>query len=162
HEVSRRSYHDLKPRGIPYNALGYVSGRSASPIAQVSSGSKACVSLPQQGYALYFLLRLGLESDRVHDLVERLLHWRWPDGRWNCDKEPSAWTSTFIHTIHSLRGLHLYGSRFRNRAALDAAKKASEIFLSRRLFKRKSNGAVMKEEFIRLHYPLFWHYDCLF
>src|SRR4029453_1850931 len=38
---------------------------------------------PQQGYALYFLLRLGLESERVHDLVERLLHWRWPDGGWN-------------------------------------------------------------------------------
>ena len=121
---------------------------------------RRCAS--QQGYALYFLLKLGLENERVHALVERLLHWRWPDGGWNCDKEPSASKSTFIHTIHSLRGLHLYGSRFRDRKALTAARVASEIFLSRRLYKRKSNGAVMKKEFIRLHYPLYWHYDFLF
>src|SRR5262245_9699526 len=121
---------------------------------------RRCAS--QQGYALYFLLKLGLENERIHDLVERLLHWRWPDGGWNCDKEPSASKSTFIHTIHSMRGLHLYGSRFRNRKALKAARNASEIFLSRRLYKRKSNGAVMKKEFVKLHYPLYWHYDFLF
>ena len=61
--------------------------------------------------------------------------------------------STFIHTIHSLRGLHLYGSRFRKRKALDAAKEASEIFLSRRLYKRKSTGAVIKKEFINIALP---------
>jgi hypothetical protein len=55
----------------------------------------------RQGYALYYLIKLGLENGRVDDLVERLLHWRWPDGGWNCDKEPSAAKSTFIHTIHS-------------------------------------------------------------
>ena len=38
----------------------------------------------RSSYALYFLLKLGLESERIHDLVERLLHWRWPDGGWNC------------------------------------------------------------------------------
>jgi hypothetical protein len=142
-EVDRKA-DAYKKRGVPV-----MQGRH-----------RRCAS--QQGYALYFLLRLGLESERVHDLVERLLHWRWPDGGWNCDKEPSASTSTFIHTIHSLRGLHLYWSRFRNRKALVAAKEASEIFLSRRLYKRKSNGAVIKEEFVRLHYPLYWHYDFLF
>jgi hypothetical protein len=47
---------------------------------------RRCAS--QQGYAVYYLLKLGLEHERVHDLVERLLHWRWPDGGWNCDKDP--------------------------------------------------------------------------
>ncbi len=120
---------------------------------------RRCAS--QQGYALYFLLTLGLENARVHDLVERLLHWRWPDGGWNCDKEPSARKSTFIHTIHSLRGLFIYGRRFDEAAALAAASEASEIFLSRQLFKRRSDGTVMKKEFIKLHYPLYWHYDIL-
>src|SRR5262245_47827276 len=64
---------------------------------------RRCAS--QQGYALYFLLKLGLESERLHDLVERLMHWRWPDGGWNCDKDPAAAKSTFTHTIHSMRGL---------------------------------------------------------
>jgi hypothetical protein len=49
---------------------------------------RRCAS--QQGYALYYLIRLGIPDERVHKLVERLFHWRWPDGGWNCDKEPSA------------------------------------------------------------------------
>ena len=48
---------------------------------------RRCAS--QQGYALYFIMALGLENARVHDLVERLMRWRWPDGGWNCDKEPA-------------------------------------------------------------------------
>jgi hypothetical protein len=120
---------------------------------------RRCAS--QQGYALFFLIRLGLEDQRLHDLVERLLHWQWPDGGWNCDKEPSAAKSTFIHTIHSMRGLHVYGTRFGKPLALAAAEKASRVFLSRRLFKRKSDGKPMKLEFTKLHYPLYWHYDLL-
>jgi hypothetical protein len=120
---------------------------------------RRCAS--QQGYALYYLLRLGLEHERIHALVERLLHWRWPDGGWNCDKEPSASHSTFIHTIHSLRGLHAYSERFANKPARAAAKKASEIFLTRALYKRLSDGSVIKSEFVKLHYPLYWHYDIL-
>jgi hypothetical protein len=121
---------------------------------------RRCAS--QQGYPLYFLITLGIDNERIHDLVERLLYWRWPDGGWNCDKEPSAAKSSFIHTIHSMRALHLYGTRFDKPAALEAARTAAEIFLSRQLFKRKSDGSVMKTEFTKLHYPLYWHYDVLF
>ncbi len=120
---------------------------------------RRCAS--QQGYALYSLIKLGLENERAHDLAERLLHWRWPDGGWNCDKEPSASKSTFIHTVHSMRALHLYGTRFRKKQALAAAKQAAEIFLCRQLFKRKSDGSIIKDEFIKLHYPLYWHYDIM-
>jgi len=120
---------------------------------------RRCAS--QQGYALYFLLELGLEDGRIHDLAERLLHWRWPDGGWNCDKRPSASKSTFIHRIHCMRALKRYGARFGDAAATHAAMVASEIFLSRRLFKRRSTGAVMKAQFTQLHYPHYWHYDVL-
>ena len=75
---------------------------------------------------------------------------------------PAASKSTFIHTIHCMRGLHLYGRTFRRRKAVAAAQQASEIFLTRRLFKRKSDGRIMKAEFAKLHYPLYWHYDFLF
>jgi hypothetical protein len=120
---------------------------------------RRCAS--QQGYALYFLLQLGLENERIHALVERLLHWQWPDGGWNCDKEPSAAKSTFIHTLHSLRGLHLYSERFADKPARRAAKRASEVLLSRRLYKRVADSTVIKPEFVKLHYPLYWHYDIL-
>lgn len=61
-----------------------------------------------------------------------------------------------------MRALHAYGVRFGHARALAAAQQAAEIFLSRRLYKRLSSGAVIKEEFTRLHYPLYWHYDILF
>jgi len=42
-----------------------------------------------------------------------------------------------------------------------AAKRAAEVFLTRRLFKRRSDGRVIHPEFTHLHYPLYWHYDIL-
>jgi hypothetical protein len=60
-----------------------------------------------------------------------------------------------------MRALSLYGRRFRKAKATAAAKRASEIFLSRNLFKRRSDGTVMRSEFTKLHYPLYWHYDIL-
>jgi hypothetical protein len=132
--------------------------REGVPVMQ--GRHRRCAS--QQGYALFYLLKLGLEHPRLHDLAERLLHWRWPDGGWNCDKRPGAHKSSFIHTIHCMRALHAYGVRFGHAQALAAARQAAEIFLSRRLYRRLSNGTVIKEEFTRLHYPLYWHYDILF
>ena len=120
---------------------------------------RTCAS--QQGNALYAILKLGLEDDRIHQLAERLIYWQWPDGGWNCDKNPDARKSTFIHTLYSMRALALYSKHTGNKEALKSAQKASEIFLKRKLFKRISNDKVIHPEFIKLHYPLYWHYDIL-
>ena len=40
--------------------------------------------------------------------------------------------------------------------------KASEVFLSRHMFRGKRNGQVVNAEFLKLHYPCYWHYDILF
>ena len=42
-----------------------------------------------------------------------------------------------------------------------ASPRAAEFFLKRRLYKRASNGNVIAREFVKLHYPLYWHYDIL-
>jgi len=120
---------------------------------------RTCAS--QQGNALYAILKLGLEDDRIHQLAERLMYWQWPDGGWNCDKNPDAHNSTFIHTLYSMRALALYSKHTGNKEALKSAQKASEIFLKRKLFKRVSNNQIIHPEFIKLHYPLYWHYDIL-
>jgi len=120
---------------------------------------RTCAS--QQGNALYAILRLELEDDRIHQLADRLMHWQWPDGGWNCDKNPDASKSTFIHTLYSMRAIALYSKHTRNQEALKSAQKASEVFLKRKLFKRASNNKVIHPEFIKLHYPLYWHYDIL-
>ena len=36
------------------------------------------------------------------------------------------------------------------------------MFLSRRLFRRLTNGLLIDPHFLELHYPFYWHYDVLF
>lgn len=113
---------------------------------------RRCAS--QQGNALWFLITLGLADDRCDALAERLLHWQWPDGGWNCDKNPTADTSSFFETLPPMRGL----------AALSqsrAAGRAAEVFLTRRLAYRTGTGTLIRADFAKLHYPLYWHYDVL-
>ena len=59
----------------------------------------------QHGNALLAVIRLGLVDDRAPRLVERLLHWQWPDGGWNCDRDPAADTSSFMETLPPMRAL---------------------------------------------------------
>jgi len=120
---------------------------------------RRCAS--QQSNALWSVLRLGLVNDQTHELVERLLHWQWPDGGWNCDKNPDACHSSFMESIIPLRALSLYGRTMGDADALKAASRAAQIFLKRQLFQRQHDGSTIKKEFVCLHYPLYWHYDIL-
>ncbi|HTL11464.1 MAG TPA: hypothetical protein VL588_03190, partial [Bdellovibrionota bacterium] len=120
---------------------------------------RRCAS--QQGNALFFLARLGIADERSERLVERLLHWQWPDGGWNCDRDPGADTSSFVETLFPMRGLSLYGAENKDRKARQAALRASEVLLTRRLFRRRSDGKIIHREFTVLHYPRYWHYDIL-
>ena len=115
----------------------------------------------QQGNALRSLVLLGLADDGAHRLAERLLHWQWPDGGWNCDRNPGADTSSFMETLLPLRGLAAYAEWSGNATAREAAERAAEVFLERQLFRRRSDGQPMHPDFLRLHYPRYWHYDLL-
>jgi hypothetical protein len=128
-------------------------GHSGVPVM----GGRHRAHASQQGNALWFLVTLGLADDRCDDLVERLLHWQWPDGGWNCDRNPAADTSSFFETLLPMRGLWAHGAPQAQRAAREAA----EVLLRRRLAYRASTGALIRAEFAKLHYPLYWHYDVL-
>ncbi|GAA4699415.1 hypothetical protein [Phytohabitans rumicis] len=119
---------------------------------------RRCAS--QQGNALRFLATLGLADSRSDALAERLLHWQWPDGGWNCDKNPAAGTSSFCETLLPMRGLAAYAARD-DGAASAAARRAAEVLLARRLAYRVSTGTLIHPEFAKLHCPLYWHYDVL-
>ncbi len=120
---------------------------------------RRCAS--QQGNPLYFLTILGIADERADSLVERLLHWQWPDGGWNCDRHPSADTSSFMETRLPMLGLEAYARTHKSAALREAVERASEVFLQRRLFKRASDGRVIHPDFASLHYPLYWRYDYL-
>lgn len=120
---------------------------------------RRCAS--QQGNALRSVMILGIADERADALVERLLRWQWPDGGWNCDRKPSAHTSSFNETWLPMLGLAAYARENKQRGAAKALERAAEIFLKRRLFKRISDGRVMQPDFVALHYPHYWHYDIL-
>ena len=120
---------------------------------------RRCAS--QQGNALYAITTLGIADARADALAERLLHWQWPDGGWNCDRNPAADTSSFMETLLPMLGLHAHAEAAKNAAAARAARRAAEVFLRRHLFRRVSDGRVIHPAFVALHYPLYWHYDFL-
>jgi hypothetical protein len=151
--LAARYYAEFEARSA---AASY--GRPAVPV--VAGRHRRCGS--QQGNALWAVLTLGLDDGRCADLVERLLHWQWPDGGWNCDRNPTADTSSFCETLPPMRGLAAYArSAGPAGAAAVGARRAAEVFLSRRLAFRASTGELIHPEFATLHYPLYWHYDLL-
>ena len=132
-------------------------GREGVPIME--GRHRRCAS--QQGNTLRSVVQLGLANERADRLVERLLHWQWPDGGWNCDRNPSADTSSFMETLTPMRGLAAYARTRNDKVAEAAARKAAEVFLSRGLFRRRSDGNPIEPSFLKLHFPLYWHYDML-
>src|SRR5207247_1580119 len=91
----------------------------------------------------------------------RLLHWQWPDGGWNCDRDPAASTSSFNETWIPMRALATYARVRHDPKAQRAADRAAALFLQRKMLWRRSNGALMQRDFAALHYPHYWHYDVL-
>ncbi len=133
-----------KDRGVPI-----IQGRA-----------RRCAS--QQGNALFSAVALGLMDERCARLAELLIRWQWPDGGWNCDRRAAAAHSSFWESLIPLRGLAWYARVTGARDAAQAARRAAEVFLDRRLYLRRSDGAVMNTQFTKLHYPCYWRYDILF
>lgn len=116
----------------------------------------------QEGNALAVCSRLGLIDDpRVQYLAESLIKWQWPDGGWNCDKRPEANHSSFYESLSPMWGLIEYHRATGDEAALHAAQRTAEMFLTHRLFRSTTTGAAIDPDWLKLHYPLYWHYDIL-
>ncbi len=133
--------------------------RSAEGVPIIQGRYRRCGS--QQGNALYSITRLGLADKRSDGLAERLMHWQWPDGGWNCDRRPSAHISSFNESLLPMLGLHAHAERRKDDAARAAALKASEVFLCRRLFRSRTDGKVISPHWVHPKYPRYWHYDML-
>jgi hypothetical protein len=133
--------------------------RSAEGVPIIQGRYRRCGS--QQGNALYSITRLGLADRRSDRLAERLMHWQWPDGGWNCDRKLSAHISSFNESLLPMLGLAAHAQRAKDDAARAAALKASEVFLCRRLFKSKTDGKVISPHWVRPKYPRYWQYDML-
>jgi hypothetical protein len=142
-----------------FEATSTKAAYGVSGVPVMNGRYRRCAS--QQGNALWFLHRLGVADERCDKLAERLLYWQWPDGGWNCDKEPTADTSSFMETLTPMRGLAAHAEATEDEDSTLGAYRAAEVFLERRLYRRRRDGEVIHPEFTSLHYPLYWHYDYL-
>ncbi len=131
-----------------------------SDIKKINGLTRRCAS--QEGNALAVCSRLGLAEDsRVVRIAESLVEWQWPDGGWNCDKRAEADHSSFAESLSTLWGLVEYHQATGDKDCLRTIDRAAELFLQHSLFRSDKTGQIIKPEWVKLHYPLYWHYDIL-
>lgn len=113
-----------------------------------------------EGNALAVCCQLGMARDRrVRHLAEVLLRSQWPDGGWNCDRNPEANHSSFHESLAPIWGLVEYHRATSDRAALEGAHRAGELLLSHRLYLSSRTGQTIHREWTHIHWPHYWHYD---
>ena len=98
----------------------------------------------------------------VQRIIDRLLAEQLPDGGWNCEAANGSTRSSFNTTICVLEALLAYELAGKSSAEVTEARLAGqEYFLERRLFRRRTTGAVIDPAWTRFSFPTWWHYDVL-
>lgn len=111
----------------------------------------------------------------VHSIIQRLLNEQMPDGGWNCEAENGSTRSSFNTTICVLEALLAHELQFGSSPEVDSSRlRGQEYLLERRLFRRRSTGAVIDYDrkagpgnewdppaWTRFAFPTWWHYDVL-
>ena len=114
------------------------------------------------GNALGTLSYLGLSSDpRVGHVLDMILGAQWPDGGWNCDSSPTARHSSFHESLATLWGLIMRDRANSDRDVRKAIDRTCELFLSHRIYRSHRTGNIIKSEWLKLRYPVYWHYNLL-
>lgn len=98
----------------------------------------------------------------VAGIVTRLLADQLDDGGWNCETENGATVSSFHSTICVLEGLLEYERATGGSDEVRSARKRGEEYLlERSLFRRKSTGDIVKDDWLEFSFPPRWAYDVL-
>jgi hypothetical protein len=98
----------------------------------------------------------------VGGIVERLLGEQLADGGWNCEAENGSLRASFDTTINVLEGLLAHEQATGGSTeSVAARRRGEEYLLERKLFRRKSTGAVVNLAWLECSFPTRWHYDLL-
>jgi hypothetical protein len=98
----------------------------------------------------------------VSPIVDRILSERLTDGGWNCEAENGSVRSSFDTTLAVLDGLLEYERATGGSAAVRKARRGGEEYLLERgLFRRKSTGELVSQQYLDFAFPYYWHYDVL-
>src|SRR5437773_3981469 len=109
------------------------------------------------------VVALGVYFDQdVDEVVARLLGEQLEDGGWNCEVENGSVRSSFHTTIRVLEGLLAHERATGGSAeSIAARRRGEEYLLERKLFRRRSTGAVVDPAWLQFSFPTRWHYDVL-
>ncbi len=147
-------------RNAAEEVLVWLSSALQHPAIEVKTLKRKHASV--YGNPLEVFSYLGMAEDpRVKLIADSLVEWQWPDGGWNCDSNPKAHHSSFYESLATLWGLTMYQKVTSDKQASRAVRKATELFLSHQLFKSHTTGKIANPVWLKLHYPLYWHYDIL-
>jgi hypothetical protein len=114
------------------------------------------------GNAVYYWSYFGLANEpRVKSVVQMIMRAQWEDGGWNCDPRPEATHSSFHESLATLNGLVANYKKSRGGELNESINRASEFFLSHHIYKSHRTGEVGKQEWLKLKYPVYWHYNFL-
>jgi hypothetical protein len=98
----------------------------------------------------------------VDGVVARLVSEQLEDGGWNCEAENGSVRASFHTTIRVLEGLLAHErATGGSTESVAARRRGEEYLLERKLFRRKSTGAVVDPAWLQFSFPTRWHYDVL-
>ena len=98
----------------------------------------------------------------VDAIVTRLAGEQLEDGGWNCEVENGSVRSSFNTTIRVLEGLLAHErATGGSPESIAARRQGEEYLLDRKLFRRKSTGAVVDPAWLQFSFPTRWRYDVL-
>jgi len=101
-------------------------------------------------------------GQNVSGIVTRLVDEQLEDGGWNCEAENGSVRSSCATTINVLEGLLAHERATGGSAeSVAARRRGEEYLLERKLFRRKSTGAVIDPAWLQFSFPTRWHYDVL-
>jgi hypothetical protein len=118
---------------------------------------------------LGFWLRIGSYL-RPHDprlpfLIETIEKLKLADGAWNCHVrgKPNTKHSSFHTTFNILEGLRQARDSgvVSNDCYREHEQSALEFLLCHRMFRSDKTGEIIKERFLDLTFPSYWHYTVL-
>lgn len=129
--------------------------------AKTVKGSDVCVS----GMFLNFAAFFKTDEEKLKGIVDFLISAQMDDGGFNCFSNHGGARHSSVHsTLSVLEGINEYlknGYAYQTKMLMQIQRAAEEFLLIHRLFKSDKTGEIISPDFVRLHFPNYWHYDIL-
>lgn len=103
------------------------------------------------------------QSPKINEIIDYLLEKQFSDGGWNCNwgRDTKSSLHTTLSVLEAFRDYETSGYDYRLGDVKEAAPKAWEFILKKRLFRSVRTGEVIDTKMLMLSFPCRWKYDIL-